>query len=513
MPKAPGDEARFRALVEHLPAIVYLREPSGDRARPSRITYVSPQVEHVLGVEPREWTDDPTAWWGRLHADDRPLVRSELARAARTGEPTLIEYRMRGPGGVDLWFRDEAEPVEGPAGARAWQGIMLDISAQKEAEAAFLEAESRYRALIEQSPMISYLDAVNDAGTIYISHQATEALGYEPKEFYADPGLWTRIVHPDDLELLDDRPLDAEYRIVAKDGHIVWVHDLARLIVDEAGTPRYWQGVLIDLTARREAEVLREDLEQERAEADRLRHEDEMKTTFLQAVSHDLRTPLAAILGLAVTLDRHQANLGEEEIHDLTQRIATNARRLDRLVADFLDLERLQRGAAVPESRTLDVGRLVRGWVAATDLVEDRRLSLSVAPVTIRGDPAMIERIVENLIGNAVKHTPRDTQIWVRVEAADDGVLLTVQDDGPGVPPDERERIFQPFRQGSRAGAGSGVGLALVARFAALHGGRVWVSERSGGGASFKVTLAAEPPEHDHRATSAGSSSADESQA
>jgi len=513
MPNAPGNEARFRALLEHLPAIVYLREPTDDRVRPSRITYVSPQLERVLGVAPREWTDDPTAWWARLHADDRPAVRSELARAARTGEPTLLEYRMRGHDGIDLWFRDEAEPVEGPAGARAWQGIMLEISAQKEAEAAFLEAESRYRALIEQSPMISYLDAVNDAGTIYISPQATDALGYAPEEFYADPGLWSRIVHQEDVELLDDDPLDAEYRIVAKDGHIVWVHDLARLIVDETGTPRYWQGVLIDLTARREAEVLRDDLEQERAEADRLRHEDEMKTTFLQAVSHDLRTPLAAILGLAVTLDRHQANLGEEEIHDLTQRIATNARRLDRIVADFLDLERLQRGAAVPESRILDVGRLVRDWVAATDIIDDRRLSLDVAPVTVSGDPGMIERIVENLIGNAVKHTTRDTQIWVRVEPADDGVLLTVEDAGPGVPPEEREGIFQPFRQGSRSGAGSGVGLALVARFAALHGGRVWVTERPGGGASFKVALAGEPPEPDQRAASAGSSSADESQA
>jgi PAS domain S-box-containing protein len=362
--------------------------------------------------------------------------------------------------------------------------------------------------------MISYLDAVDDSGTIYISPQVTEVLGYTPQEFYRDPGLWTRIVHTDDLPFLDEDPLDAEYRLVAKDGHIVWVHDLARLIVDEVGTPRYWQGVLIDLTARREAAALREDLERERAEAERLRVEDEMKNTFLQAVSHDLRTPLAAILGLAVTLDRHHESIGGAEIHDLTQRIASNARRLDRIVADFLDLERLQRGATVLEARPVDLGRLVREWVASTDLLVDRRSSVEVDPVTIQADPAMLERIVENLIGNTVKHTPSDSQIWIKVDRTADGVLLTVEDDGPGVPEHERDRIFEPFRQGTRSGPGSGVGLALVASFAALHGGRAWVDERHGGGASFKVTLAADPPrdDRDQRPVSAGSSSADESQ-
>jgi PAS domain S-box-containing protein len=519
MPGTPGDEARFRDLVEHLPAIVYIREPTNDPLRPGRIIYVAPQVERVLGVRPEVWTDDPMAWWERVHPDDRPAARAAFGTAARPGERTTVEYRMRGPAGRLVWFRDEAESVTTTEGARAWQGIMLDVTAQKEAESALLEAESRYRALIEQSPMISYLDSVDDAGTIYISPQVTDVLGYRPEEFYADPGLWTRIVHVEDLPRLDDDPLDAEYRLVAKDGHVVWVHDLARLIVDEAGAPRYWQGVLIDLTVRREAASLREDLERERAEAERLRIEDEMKNTFLQAVSHDLRTPLAAILGLAVTLDRHHGTLPDPEVRDLTRRIAGNARRLDRIVADFLDLERLQRGATVPEARPVDVAQLVSEWIAATsDLLADRRAEVDLAPVTVRADPAMLERIVENLVGNTLKHTPADTSVWVRVRPSNDGALLTVEDDGPGVPPAERERIFEPFRQGSGAGTGSGVGLALVARFAELHGGRAWVTERPGGGASFKVTFGPGPPNDgrgaipDQRPARAGSSSADESQ-
>jgi signal transduction histidine kinase len=105
----------------------------------------------------------------------------------------------------------------------------------------------------------------------------------------------------------------------------------------------------------------------------------------------------------------------------------------------------------------------------------------------------MVGRIVENLLGNTVKHTPGDSRIWVRLERREDGALLTVEDDGPGVPEDDRARIFEAFRQGSGAASGSGVGLALVARFAELHGGRAWVEERDGGGASFRVLFGWEP--------------------
>jgi signal transduction histidine kinase len=110
----------------------------------------------------------------------------------------------------------------------------------------------------------------------------------------------------------------------------------------------------------------------------------------------------------------------------------------------------------------------------------------------------MVERIVENLLTNAVKHTPGDSRIWVRVERTDDGALIAIEDDGPGIPPELRERIFEPFTQGPTAAqGGAGVGLALVARFAELHEGRAWVQERAGGGASFRVLLAYEPADED----------------
>jgi signal transduction histidine kinase len=108
----------------------------------------------------------------------------------------------------------------------------------------------------------------------------------------------------------------------------------------------------------------------------------------------------------------------------------------------------------------------------------------------------MVERIVENLLANAERHTTPDTPVWVRLTRPDQGVLITVEDAGAGVPPALRAALFEPFRQGPQVPAhapGVGIGLTLVARFAELHGGSAWVEERPGGGASFRVLLC-DPP-------------------
>src|SRR5439155_24957224 len=118
-------------------------------------------------------------------------------------------------------------------------------------------------------------------------------------------------------------------------------------------------------------------------------------------------------------------------------------------------------------------------------------VTLEISSIMVHVDPTKIERIVENLLVNAAKHTPDGTPIWVRVSNDEDGVLLVVEDAGPGVPQHLRPTIFEPFQQGGteHPSPGSGIGLSLVARFAELHGGRAWVESRAGGGASFRVLL------------------------
>jgi signal transduction histidine kinase len=222
-----------------------------------------------------------------------------------------------------------------------------------------------------------------------------------------------------------------------------------------------------------------------------------MKTTFLQAVSHDLRTPLTTILGIALTLEHRAAGLPAHDLADLLHRLSGNARKLDRLLGDLLDLDRLARGTLTPRRQLIDLGALVDRVVEDADLDDDHPLVVEAPPLRLAADAPKLERIIENLLVNAAKHTPPGTTIWVRLQAQDDGVLLLVEDEGTGVPSRLHKQVFQPFHQGRNIAdhaPGSGIGLALVAQFASLHGGRAWVQDRPGGGASFRVFLPHHPP-------------------
>ena len=343
--------------------------------------------------------------------------------------------------------------------------------------------------------------------TTYIAPGNTDLIGYTLEEIRADPALWRSIVHPDDRDRVlsadaesntgDDDRFSMEYRMIAKDGRIVWVQDEASL-VRLPDKPPYWQGFLLDVTERKEAQAqLERALAVEREATRRLRSLDEMKNTFLAAVSHDLRTPLAAILGLAITLERGDVKLDEADARDLAGRIASNARRLERLVTNLLDMDRLERGIVTPTLEEADIGALVGRVVEESELLASDRLVTDLPSIVRSVDVAKAERIVENLLANAARHAPPSATVWVRVLEEPGGVVIAVEDDGPGVPDEIRDAVFEPFTQGPdapRHSPGVGVGLTLVRRFAELQNGRAWVQDRDGGGASFRVFLPSSPP-------------------
>ena len=498
------------ATVEHLPAIVY-REP--DEGPLSGNMYVSPQVEQVLGYSQEEWLGSEVDFWAEhIHPEDAPTVLAANDHANATKEPFGAEYRIQHADGSYRWVHDEATFVLDVAGGW-WQGFMIDISERRAAEDQLREAEERFRLIVERGPAIFYQQEFDPedpdvSRTTYVSPQQGLLFGYSDEELLADPTLWASTIHPDDrdrvlsADVASNRNVDEhfsmEYRMISKDGRILWVQDTCSLVRVPGKSP-YWQGFILDITERKQAEEqLARALEVEREATRRLRALDEMKNTFLQAVSHDLRTPLAAILGLAITLERGDVHLEEDDAKDLARRIAGNARRLDRLVTNLLDLDRLARGIVTPNLQPTDVGAVVQRVLSESELIPDARLRTDIRPVTVRADGSKVERIVENLLANTVRHTPPTATIWVSVTATDEGALLAVEDDGAGVAEDLRDTIFEPFQQGPdapRHSPGVGVGLTLVRRFAELHGGRAWVEDRGGGGASFRVLLPFEPPE------------------
>lgn len=234
--------------------------------------------------------------------------------------------------------------------------------------------------------------------------------------------------------------------------------------------------------------------EQQKESIEQLRTIDEMKNSFLQAVSHELRTPLTVVLGLTLTLQRHAGTLKETQQKEILRMLTSNARKLERLLTDLLDLDRLTRGVLEPHLRETRLDDLVHRMAKEVDMGE-RTLHIEADEVEILVDGAKVERIVENLLVNAIRHTPEGCRIWAKVERDPEGALLAVEDDGPGVEDESKEAIFELFRQGSeKPSIGTGVGLTLVTRFAQLHGGRAWVEDRAGGGASFRVFLPLKPP-------------------
>ena len=401
-------------------------------------------------------------------------------------------------------------PNEGRVAGRVWS--FRDVTQRRKTEEAVHSAETKYQSLIEQIPAITYIDAFEGpATTLYISPQTEAILGYTQQEWMDDAGLLSKRIHPEDrdrwraeVERCDETgdSFRLEYRILARDGRLVWVHDESVLLRDEAERPLFWQGVMFDITERKDAEEKLEQAWQREMEAgQRLRALDEMKNTFLEAVSHELRTPLTTILGSALTLEREDMELDRKEVRDLVQRMAANARKLNVLLSDLLDLDRLSRGIVAPKRQPTDVAALVRRVVEEAVEDADRRVELDVQPLEVWVDAAKVERIVENLVVNALRHTPRSADVWVSVRSQNGGVLIVVEDSGPGIPESDSRAIFEPFRQlpsGQPHSPGVGIGLSLVARFAEIHGGRAWVEDRPGGGASFWVFL---PGRSEDRAT------------
>jgi signal transduction histidine kinase len=172
--------------------------------------------------------------------------------------------------------------------------------------------------------------------------------------------------------------------------------------------------------------------------------------------------------------------------------MAARARRMERLLNDLVDLDRLGRGIVEPSRFPVDVGALAAGVVEACETLEGRRIAVDAEPLTIAVDAPKVARIVENLIVNAARHTPSDAKVWLRVRKVPEGAMIEVDDAGPGVADARKASLFdglqRPFDADGPRGAGEGIGLALVARLAELHGGRAWV-DGEGGGSSFRVLL------------------------
>jgi two-component system sensor histidine kinase KdpD len=237
-------------------------------------------------------------------------------------------------------------------------------------------------------------------------------------------------------------------------------------------------------------------LRQEGLQIEVLQRTDILRAALLSSISHDLRTPLASIKASASSLLQEDVQWSDEERRSFTLAIEREADRLNRLVANLLDMSRIEGGALKPEKEWYPIDELIHDVLGhmqpiLLDRVVQTHIPDDLPPVQL--DYLEIEQVLTNLIENAVRYTPSGSSIDVNVHIAGDQMVISLADRGPGIPPTDLERVFDKFyrvlgRTAERP-TGSGLGLAVSKGLVEAHGGRIWAENREGGGAVFRFTL------------------------
>ncbi len=348
-----------------------------------------------------------------------------------------------------------------------------------------------YRELVEGIPAILYIDRPDEFSTnFYTSPQAVALLGYSQKEWGSDQDLWMRIIHPDDVDAVRAKnersnaggePFHAEYRIVAKDGRIVWIRDDALLVRDEHGEPKYWRGIMLDVTAEKEAEeklrwsleVLRRTIQQRRELAQRIETAQEEERRQIAADIHDdpIQVMSAVDLRLAMLAEQPET-ITTAALGELQSTVRGSIERLRSLVFELRPATLDREGLLVAIDQYLAHAAKEIGWSyeVIDELTREPEPELRVS----------IYRIVQEAVANARKHADA-RHMSIRVTTAGDGVTVLVADDGTGF---DTDRVDTPVP--------GHLGLATMIERAELVGGWCRVTSAADAGTTVECWLPSE---------------------
>jgi PAS domain S-box-containing protein len=437
--------------------------------------------------------------------DVRGLAENSWQALLEQGEQQG-EWRILLPDGTtrDVEFRARAHFVPG-----FHLSILRDVTEHRRTEAGLRASEAQFRSLVEAIPQQVW--TAQPGGALdYVSQRVLEYSGHTFQEMVGEG--WLQILHPGDVAeclarwnraLATGEPYEIEFRLRrAGDGAYRWHLGRALPLRDAEGNVIKWFGTNTDITERKLIEEERGRLlAQEQAARAAAEAANRAKDQFLVTLSHELKTPLSAILGWANLL--HGGGLSEADARHALEVIERSARTQARLIEDILDASR-----AITGKMSLDVGPLDLGPVieAVADAMhpaveaKDIRLRVFLDPNAqpISGDPHRLQQVVWNLLSNAVKFTPRGGQIEVKLMKMDANMEISVRDDGEGIKSEFLPYVFERFYQAENARTrdrkGMGLGLAIVRHLVELHGGTVRAESAGPGlGATFILTLPVPP--------------------
>ncbi|HYF18562.1 MAG TPA: PAS domain-containing protein [Ramlibacter sp.] len=457
----------------------------------------------MLGMDRQQFTADD--WMMAVHPQDRERAAAAWQRSVQQGTPYEIEFRTTRPArdGGDCWVLSRGLIQRDAQGLslRA-AGVLFDATRRLRAQKALSEQRARERAYLDHLPLgVWFLDA--EGQVIYVNQEAERIWrgesGGGPAPFQQHRGWWhgtDRPVEPADWASVravrhGETSLNEEIDIACGDGSRKTILNSAVPVRAEDG--RVTGAVILnqDVTQAKRIEVGMREAEQA------LRAADRRKDEFLATLAHELRNPMAPIRnGLAILRVPGLAEGARERMLDLMER---QVRHMVRLVDDLLEVSRITRGKIDLRREIVDLRAVVQGCLdAAQPQLQAAQHQLAVhlpaGPVLVDADGTRIAQVLDNLLNNAVKYTPEGGHLVVRLAQHDGWGVLSVEDDGTGIPPEMLDQVFDLFAQVDRtlgrARGGLGIGLALVRQLVQMHGGTVRAESRGiGEGARFTVRL------------------------
>ena len=490
-------EARYERIAANTPGMVFqfLRQPDGSFA----FLFVSEGSRSIYGLEPQELYARPQLTIERVHPDDREAFRRLIHASEATLDPLHWEGRQQRTDGEIRWMRVDAQPERLDDGGLIFEGIMVDVTVQRQTEAELRQSEERFRLVNMHSPFPVVLFA-SDGEVLQVNDAWTHRTGYLAGQI-THVGNWLKLAYPDERTRDQARKVFGElWQHIGATESKGWpircangeerIWDFSCVNLGRLPDGRWLQtATALDVTEQRRAET------ELRAAKEQAEKANRAKSEFLSRMSHELRTPLNAILGFGQLLEL--SALGEQEALS-TSYILKAGKHLLSLVDEVLDLARAETGELHLMQEAVPVKNLVQecvGLVARMGLARNIRckVRVPVRTASVWADEQRLRQTLLNLLANAIKYNREGGVVVVSARMLTaERLRIEVRDTGHGISPEGIEQLFVPFArldETAHGTEGTGLGLVVSRRLVEAMGGKLGVESQVGTGSAFWMDL------------------------